>query len=67
MISVSEFIKDKNNVKKLAKRAEIIASKDARKETQESKKQARESAGSEIGNPDESEPGTSISTAQPSN
>ena len=32
MISVSEFVKNKNNVKKLAKRAEIIAAKDARKD-----------------------------------
>jgi hypothetical protein len=42
-ISVSEFVKDKNNINKLAKRAEIIAAKDARKETQESRKQAGES------------------------
>jgi hypothetical protein len=41
MISVSEFAKDKHNVDKLAKRAEIIAAKEARKDAQESRQESR--------------------------
>lgn len=37
MISVSEFVKDKNNVKKLAKRAEIASAKQERQTAQESR------------------------------
>lgn len=37
MISVSEFVKDKNNLKKLAKRAEIATAKQERQTAQESR------------------------------
>lgn len=46
MISVSEFVKDRNNIDKLTKRAEIVAAKEERKEerkeAQESRQESRQ-------------------------